>query len=1123
MPKPPFARRPLVEELEPRLLFSADLAPLLADAFAPQAEMRVIGSDGEFATTPDSQLQAAHARFEVVFIDTQVQGYEQFLADIHAQNTDGRSIEVVLLDADRDGVTQIGDFLSQRQDIDAVHIISHGSAGTVELGAGQLNFDSLVKNATAIKQWGNALTSEADILIYGCDLASTQDGVSLVNALSTLTGADVAASDNKTGNAALGGDWNLEYRIGQIETGVAVSEAGQQSWTGLLALSPQGAETRVNIGTTGNQEMTPNGGNVAMDANGNYVIVFSDYNVTSGDVYAQRYNAAGVAQGTAFRVNSTTSDVQDWPAVAMDPNGNFVVAWNSNAQDGSGWGIYAQRFNAAGVAQGSEFRVNTSTTGNQEAVSIGMADDGSFAVAFTDYNANAGDIYIQRYNASGVAQGGNALANTTTSLIQAFPEIAVNGSGDFVVVWESQNQDPGASYGIYGQRYNASGVAQGSEFRANTTTAGEQKRPSVSIDSSGNFIVAWASATQDTGGDSGIYAQRFNAAGVAQGSEFRVNTTTAGDQTIATVRMRADGQFIVSWVSNGQDVASTLGVYAQAYDAAGVAQGGEFRVNTTTAGDQTNPAVAYRGDYAVIAWNGNGTGDSAGVFMQRYFVAANLAPVNTAPIGQYTAYNTSLVFSSGNGNQISISDADAASNPVQVTLSVASGTLTLAGMAGLTITGGANGSASMTFTGTLANINLALNGLTYTSTVNFRGLDQLQIVTNDLGNSGSGGALADSDTVNLYVGAMVVTNTNDTSNGNTASVSALAASNGGDGISLREAILATNNTGGTDYIYFNIAGAGVQTINVGAAGLPIITSTVIIDGWSSPNYAGTPIIEINGASATGSKGLELGAGSSGSTIRGLIVNRFSGTGIEISGSNNHTIQGNWIGLNSTGTAAAANGVKGIFAQNSTGNLIGGTTAAERNVISGNAEQGIYFDNTDSSTISGNYIGTNAAGTGDVTGTTSNTAQTGVFLTNGSSGNVIGGTTAGARNVISGNNHYGVEILGLTSQNNLVQGNYIGTDATGLVALGNTNGGMSFWGAGTGNVLGGGAAGAGNVISGNSGIGVLVGSASRRRHQSRATTSASAPTVWRSVGQWRHRCTVEGGSTNTRSAPTPMDE
>ncbi len=317
------------------------------------------------------------------------------------------------------------------------------------------------------------------------------------------------------------------------------------------------------------------------------------------------------------------------------------------------------------------------------------------------------------------------------------------------------------------------------------------------------------------------------------------------------------------------------------------------------------------------------------------------------------------------------------------------------------------------------------------------------------------------------IGIVVVDTTSDSYDSvvtsGTVTISGLGISRGGDNrISLREAIYATNNTanvGGTpDKIVFAIPAAlsgGVHTINVGATALPTISQALIIDGTSEPDFAGTPVIELSGNGAAGVKGLELIAGSSGSTIKGLIVNRFGGTGIEIQNSNNHVIQGNWIGLDATGNAAAGNGNKGIYALNSTGLLIGGTTVAARNVVSGNVQQGIYFNNADNSTISGNYVGTNAVGTGDVTGTAPSVPQSGVFLAAGSTGNVIGGTTVAARNVLSGNNHYGLELVGSTVQNNVVQGNYIGTDATGMVALGNTNGGAAFWGAGTGNVFGGG--------------------------------------------------------------------
>ena len=265
--------------------------------------------------------------------------------------------------------------------------------------------------------------------------------------------------------------------------------------------------------------------------------------------------------------------------------------------------------------------------------------------------------------------------------------------------------------------------------------------------------------------------------------------------------------------------------------------------------------------------------------------------------------------------------------------------------------------------------------------------------------------------------------------------------------------------------------ASSTTINVGSA-LPSVMQALVIDGWTQSGYSTNPIIELDGNNiGTTKDGLTLASGSSNSNIRGFIINGFTGDGIEINSSNNNVIEGNWIGLNSTGTAASANSLNGIYAVNSTGLTIGGTSAASRNVISGNTQRGIMFDNVDNSFVYGNYVGTNVAGTGDINGTTSNTNQSGLILTNGSSGNQVGNTSlAGARNIFSGNNHYGFEVLTSTSINNTIVGNYIGTDATGLVALGNKNGGASFWGSGTGNLLG------GNVISGNMSVGVNVGSA-----------------------------------------------
>jgi hypothetical protein len=179
------------------------------------------------------------------------------------------------------------------------------------------------------------------------------------------------------------------------------------------------------------------------------------------------------------------------------------------------------------------------------------------------------------------------------------------------------NQD-GPDNSVYAQRYNAAGTPQGPEFRVNTYTTGSQLDPAAAMDANGDFVVVWTSNNQD-GSGSGTFAQRYNATGTAQGAEFRVNTYTTSNQTVPAVAMDADGDFVVVWNSSGQD-GSSDGIYAQFYTALGTSQGGEFRVNTNTTGNQRFPAVGMDadGDF-VVAWNGPGTAESSdGVYAQRY-------------------------------------------------------------------------------------------------------------------------------------------------------------------------------------------------------------------------------------------------------------------------------------------------------------------------------------------------------------------------------------------------------------------------------------------------------------------------------------------------------------------------
>ncbi len=282
-------------------------------------------------------------------------------------------------------------------------------------------------------------------------------------------------------------------------------------------------------------------------------------------------------------------------------------------------------------------------------------------------------------------------------------------------------------------------------------------------------------------------------------------------------------------------------------------------------------------------------------------------------------------------------------------------------------------------------------------------------------------------------------------------------------------------------ITFDIAGPGTHTISPTSA-LPQITRPVLIDGFSQPGSApntaaideaidAVVLIELSGASTTGA-GLQLGAGSGGSTIRGLAINGFSFTAIAISGDGDQTIAGNHIGVEPDGSPGVSSQSEGVLVLSS-GNLIGGVDPADRNLISGNANAGIWLAGAAASLnlIRGNFIGTDPTGT--------------IAVPNGSGGvwisgvdNTVGGTDVTDRNLISGNGR-GVLVYLSSAVGNEIQGNWIGTDVTGTLPLPNESGipfdpaGIAVQQGAIDTLIGGTTAGAGNLIASNDPTGVFV--------------------------------------------------
>lgn len=330
---------------------------------------------------------------------------------------------------------------------------------------------------------------------------------------------------------------------------------------------------------------------------------------------------------------------------------------------------------------------------------------------------------------------------------------------------------------------------------------------------------------------------------------------------------------------------------------------------------------------------------------------------------------------------------------------------------------------------------------------------------------------------------VVVDSTSDIVDGGTTSISDLNANPGADGvISLREAITAANNTAGADTVNFHIpvdtdpgcdVGSGVCTIQPGGLGLPTITQPITIDGTSQPTFATTPVIEIDGSLAsTDATGFAINVGSS--TIRGLAINSFlTNSDIVMWGSGNNVIEGNFLGVDPSGTSnrTTTNSVHVYAISN---NTIGGTSTAARNVISGNTNPAIALNaGASNNFVQGNFLGT------DLTGTVALGNSGNDIVTLDSPNNTIGGTAAGAGNLIAGNLDPDYASIGLgfpASTGNLVQGNFVGTDITGTIALGGASIAV-YIAEGSNNTIGGTTPAAANLVSGGGSSGVGIASAS----------------------------------------------
>ncbi|MCK7610946.1 Ig-like domain-containing protein [Roseibium sediminicola] len=613
------------------------------------------------------------------------------------------------------------------------------SDGLEDSGEATVTLDVAAVNDTPIAV-DDTFAGDEDTAITGNVLAndSDVDGDSL-----TVTTGTFATSDGGSVTIAENGDFT--YTPAPDFSGAAtfdytVSDGNGGTASGSVTLNvdavadapvievPGGtgelqAEQRANTYTLSTQYFSE----VTTLADGGHVVTWasSGQDGSGTGIYAQRYAADGSAAGSEFRVNTTTTSTQQYASTTDLGDGGFVVVWSSGEQDGSSYGVFGQRFDADGNPAGSEFQINTYTNSTQYLPNVATLADGGFVV---NWNSSGQDgssygIFAQRYDVYGDPVGTEFKVNTVTSGYQfndghINKNIAGLADGGFVISWQDNNSRDGSGYAVFAQQYDADGNTVGAEFQVNTYTTNNQLYANVAALTDGGYVITWSSNGQD-GSAYGVFGQRYDASGNAVGSEFQVNTTTGSTQYFGGVTGLASGGFVVIWDSRVAD-GSGYGVVAQEFDAAGNKVGGEVLINTTTANDQRYSSIDARPDGGyVVTWSDNSAdGSGWGVFVRAAAGSGASGDEDTD-----IALDVSAALTDTDGSE-TLSDITISGVPDGAVLSAGTDnndgtwTVTQAQLSGLTLRAAENWNGSFDLTVSVTSTETS-NGDTATSTQTF--------------------------------------------------------------------------------------------------------------------------------------------------------------------------------------------------------------------------------------------------------------------------------------------------------------------------------------------------------------------------------------------------------------------
>jgi hypothetical protein len=356
-------------------------------------------------------------------------------------------------------------------------------------------------------------------------------------------------------------------------------------------LRPRGGEFQVNQSTF--TEVYPA---VTMASDARFMVVWgTEFGSFRGDLSGRRFDALGSPVTDQFQVDASGYAFRGRPAIASAPDGRTTVSWHGFL-DGSGSSVQARLIAAAGDFVGSAFQVNQYTTHHQYRPAIAIDGDGEFVVAWQSYGRG---VFARRFDSSGSALSPEVQVKNAATSRPSDPAVGALPNGHFVVVWQELTEYYG--YRIYGRRLDEVVVPLAVEFQVSALTDNPVALPAVASRADGGFVVVWQRSSQEAP-SLAILGRRFDASGVAQGDEFGVSTDLSTHQSRAGIAMEPDGAFVVAWhgyAYGGPDDS----IQVRAFDSSGTALATELRVNVQTTQFDRAPSVAADGSgHFVVVW-----------------------------------------------------------------------------------------------------------------------------------------------------------------------------------------------------------------------------------------------------------------------------------------------------------------------------------------------------------------------------------------------------------------------------------------------------------------------------------------------------------------------------------------